>query len=101
MPTARRLDVPLVVTIHGSDAHLLRYQALRKLALHVLHRASLVATVSEDLQRQIEVIDPRLRTMVLRLPIAEMAPPAADAARPAAAACWPPGGCRRKRASTS
>jgi len=75
LPTARRLDVPLVVTIHGSDAHLLRYQALRRLALHVLHRASLVATVSDDLRRQIEVIDPRLRTMVLRLPIAEMAPP--------------------------
>ena len=75
LPTARRLDVPLVVTIHGSDAHLLRYQALRRLALHVLHRASLVATVSEDLRRQIEVIDPRLRTMVLRLPIPEMAPP--------------------------
>ncbi len=40
-----------------------------------LHRASLVATVSEDLRRQIEVIDPRLRTMVLRLPIPEMTPP--------------------------
>ncbi len=67
--TARRLDLPLVVTIHGSDAHLLRYRPLRKLAGHVLHRASLVATVSEDLRAQIEALDPRLPTAVLRLPV--------------------------------
>jgi glycosyltransferase involved in cell wall biosynthesis len=72
---ARRFDVPLVVTIHGSDAHLLRYRPLRKLAGHVFHRASLVATVSEDLRRQIEEIDPRLSTAVLRLPVrADVAP---------------------------
>ena len=67
--TARRLDVPLVVTIHGSDAHLLRYLPLRKLAEHVLRRASLVATVSEDLRRQIDELDPLLPTTVLRLPV--------------------------------
>ncbi len=69
LPAARRLDIPLVVTIHGSDAHLLRYAPLRKLAAHVLHKASLVATVSEDLRRQVEEIDPRLPTAVLRLPV--------------------------------
>jgi glycosyltransferase involved in cell wall biosynthesis len=66
---ARRLDVPLVVTIHGSDAHLLRYGPARRLAEHVLHKAALVATVSEDLRRQIEALDPRLPTVLLRLPV--------------------------------
>jgi glycosyltransferase involved in cell wall biosynthesis len=66
---ARSAGVPLVVTIHGSDAHLLRYRPLRELAGYVLHRASLVATVSEDLRRQVEAIDPRLPTAVLRLPV--------------------------------
>ena len=69
LPVARRLDVPLIITVHGSDVHLLRYRALRKLASHVMHRASLVATVSEDLQRQILEFDPRLHTTVLRLPV--------------------------------
>jgi glycosyltransferase involved in cell wall biosynthesis len=69
LPAARKLDIPLVVTIHGSDAHLLRYPPLRSLASYVLHRASLVATVSQDLQRQVEDIDPRLPTAVLRLPV--------------------------------
>jgi len=66
---SRRLNIPLVVTIHGSDAHLLRYRPFRKLAGHVLHKAALVATVSEDLQRQIQEIDPRLPTAVMRLPV--------------------------------
>jgi glycosyltransferase involved in cell wall biosynthesis len=35
----------------------------------VLHKAALVATVSEDLQRQIQEIDPRLPTAVMRLPV--------------------------------
>ena len=61
--------MPLVVTIHGSEAHLLRYRALRRLASHVLHKASLVATVSEDLRRQVERLDPRLPTAVMRLPV--------------------------------
>jgi glycosyltransferase involved in cell wall biosynthesis len=65
----RRCDLPLVVTIHGSDAHLLRYRPLRRLAGHVLHKASMVATVSEDLQRQIRALDPSLPTAVLRLPV--------------------------------
>jgi glycosyltransferase involved in cell wall biosynthesis len=82
LPAARRLDLPLVVTIHGSDAHLLRYGSLRKLASHVLHKASLVATVSEDLRRQIEAIDPRLHTMVLRLPLPAQAPPVPMPAAP-------------------
>ena len=69
VPVARRLDVPLIITVHGSDVHLLRYRGLRKLASHVMHRASLVATVSEDLQRQILEFDPRLHTAVLRLPV--------------------------------
>jgi glycosyltransferase involved in cell wall biosynthesis len=77
LPVARRLDVPLIITVHGSDVHLLRYRALRKLASHVMHRASLVATVSEDLQRQILEFDPRLHTTVLRLPV-----PAGPAAVP-------------------
>jgi glycosyltransferase involved in cell wall biosynthesis len=72
---ARRTGVPLVVTIHGSDAHLLRYRPLRQLASHVLHKASLVATVSEDLRRQIEELDPRLPTAVLRLPVTSDVPP--------------------------
>ena len=75
LPAARRLDVPLVVTVHGSDAHLLRYSPLRRLSSRVLRRASLVATVSEDLRRQIEEIDPRLHTAVLRLPVAAQSPP--------------------------
>jgi glycosyltransferase involved in cell wall biosynthesis len=76
LPAARRLDVPLVITVHGSDAHLLRYRALRRLSSHVMHRASLVATVSEDLRRQIEEFDPRLHTAVLRLPVGAQSPPA-------------------------
>jgi glycosyltransferase involved in cell wall biosynthesis len=75
LPAARRLDVPLVVTIHGSDAHLLRFRAMRALSSRVLRRASLVATVSEDLRRQIERIDPRLPTAVLRLPVAAQSAP--------------------------
>ncbi len=75
LPVARRLDVPLIITVHGSDVHLLRYRALRTVASHVMHRASLVATVSEDLQRQILEFDPRLHTAVLRLPIGEQPPP--------------------------
>jgi glycosyltransferase involved in cell wall biosynthesis len=75
LPVARRLDVPLIITVHGSDVHLLRYKALRRVASHVMHRASLVATVSEDLQRQILEFDPRLHTAVLRLPIGEQPPP--------------------------
>jgi len=35
LPVARRLDVPLIITVHGSDVQLLRYRALRKLASHV------------------------------------------------------------------
>jgi glycosyltransferase involved in cell wall biosynthesis len=66
---ARRCDLPLVVTVHGSDAHLLRYRPLRRLAGRVLHNASMVATVSEDLQRQIQKLDPTLPTSVLRLPV--------------------------------
>jgi glycosyltransferase involved in cell wall biosynthesis len=66
---ARRCDLPLVVTIHGSDAHLLRYRPLRRLAGRVLHKASMIATVSEDLQRQIQRLDPSLPTTVLRLPV--------------------------------
>jgi glycosyltransferase involved in cell wall biosynthesis len=75
LPVARRLDVPLIITVHGSDVHLLRYRALRQVASHVMHRASLVATVSDDLQRQILEFDPRLHTAVLRLPIGEQPPP--------------------------
>jgi glycosyltransferase involved in cell wall biosynthesis len=75
LPVARRLDVPLIITVHGSDVHLLRYRALRRVASYVMHRASLVATVSEDLQRQILEFDPRLHTAVLRLPIGEQPSP--------------------------
>ena len=75
IPVSRRLDVPLVITVHGSDVHLLRHKALRQVASHVMHRASLVATVSEDLQRQILEFDPRLHTAVLRLPIGDQPPP--------------------------
>ncbi len=66
---AKRADVPLVITIHGSDAHLLRYAPLRRLAHRVLHKAALVGTVSEDLRRQIQALDPQLPTAVLRLPV--------------------------------
>jgi glycosyltransferase involved in cell wall biosynthesis len=77
IPAARRLDIPLVITIHGSDAYLLRHRALRAVATRVLRKASLVATVSEDLRRQIERLDPRLQTAVLRLPLPAQPPPAA------------------------
>ena len=76
MGAARKLGIPLVITVHGSDAHLLRYRPLRRLATHVLGRAALVATVSEDLRRQVEELDPRLPTAVLRLPVSVTTTPA-------------------------
>jgi glycosyltransferase involved in cell wall biosynthesis len=74
IPASQKLQIPLIVTVHGSDAHLLRYPPLRKLAHYVMRNASLVATVSEDLRRQVGDIDPRLPTAVLRLPVQSDAP---------------------------
>jgi len=65
---SRVLRVPLVVTLHGSDAHLLRTPLPRRVALAVLRRASLVVVVSEDLQRMVASLGlPGVE--VLRMPV--------------------------------
>jgi hypothetical protein len=68
---SRLTGVPLVVTLHGTDVHLLRHGLLRRLGGAVLRRAELVVVVSEDLRRS--VVDalglPAERVQVLRMPV--------------------------------
>jgi glycosyltransferase involved in cell wall biosynthesis len=72
---SRLTGVPLVVTLHGTDVHLLRHGLLRRLGGAVLRRAALVAVVSEDLRRS--VVDalglPADRVQVLRMPVERVA----------------------------
>ena len=72
---SRVVQVPLVVTLHGTDVHLLRNQVLRRIGLAVLRRASLVVVVSEDLQRlAIESLGlPAEQVTVLRMPVSRVA----------------------------
>jgi glycosyltransferase involved in cell wall biosynthesis len=75
---SRLLRLPLVVTLHGTDVHLLRHPLLRRLALLVLRRAALVVVVSEDLQRlAVESLGlPPEQVAVLRMPVARVPSPA-------------------------
>jgi glycosyltransferase involved in cell wall biosynthesis len=77
LPAARLLRVPLVVTLHGSDVHLLRRPLVRRLGLAVLRRAAVVAVVSEDLRRAaVDLVGlPAEQVRVLRMPVARVADP--------------------------
>ncbi len=75
---SRLLGLPLVVTLHGTDVHLLRSRLLRRVGLGVLRRAALVAVVSEDLHRlAVESLGlPPEQVVVLRMPVTRVADPA-------------------------
>jgi len=75
---SRMLGLPLVVTLHGTDVHLLRSRVLRRVGLAVLRRAALVAVVSEDLHRlAVESLGlPPEQVVVLRMPVTRVADPA-------------------------
>lgn len=74
---SRVLRVPLAVTLHGTDVHLLRNRLVRRVALAVLRRAALVVVVSEDLHRlAIESLGlPPEQVEVLRMPVARVTDP--------------------------
>ena len=74
---SRLLGLPLVVTLHGTDVHLLRSPVLRRVGLAVLRRAALVAVVSEDLHRlAVESLGlPPEQVVVLRMPVTRVAEP--------------------------
>lgn len=71
---SRVTRTPLVLTLHGSDVHLLRHRPVRWIGSAVLSRTALVAVVSEDLRRTLlELLDlPAERVLVLRMPVARM-----------------------------
>ena len=79
---SRLTGVPLVVTLHGTDAHLLRHGVLRRLGGAVLRRAALVVVVSEDLRRAVvaSLGLPADRVLVLRMPVERVLPVSAGAA---------------------
>jgi glycosyltransferase involved in cell wall biosynthesis len=60
------VGVPLVVTVHGSDARFARAPGVARLARLVLRRADAVATVSEALQRDIAALG--IDADVVRMP---------------------------------
>ena len=68
---SRLTGVPLVVTLHGTDVHLLRHGLLRRLGALVLRRAALVVVVSEDLRTSVvgALGLPADRVAVLRMPV--------------------------------
>ena len=74
---SRVLALPLVVTLHGTDVHLLRHRLLRGIARAVLRRAALVVVVSEDLHRlAVSSLGlPPERVVVLRMPVSRVADP--------------------------
>lgn len=80
LPASRLVGAPLVVTLHGTDVHLLRHRVVRTVARAVLRRAALVAVVSDDLQRLVlDLLElPAERVVVLRMPVARVA----DVAQP-------------------
>ncbi len=77
----RRLDIPLVVTLHGTDLVLARGRALRRLARWVVGEAAVVGAVSEALradsaaQLGVAAGDLAVLRMPLRIPRQEVAPP--------------------------
>jgi glycosyltransferase involved in cell wall biosynthesis len=76
---SRALGVPLVITLHGTDVHLLRHRVVRVVARAVLDQAALVAVVSQDLQRLVVDalgLDPA-RVVVLRMPVDRVVDPVA------------------------
>ena len=73
----RLLGVPLVVTLHGTDVHLLHKRLTRRFGRAVLRRAALVAVVSEDVRRlAVDALGPRPAVEVLRMPVERQAHPA-------------------------
>lgn len=74
---SRVLRVPLAVTLHGTDVHLMRNRLIRNVAAAVLKRASMVVVVSEDLQRLAteSLRVPAERVEVLRMPVARVDTP--------------------------
>ncbi|MGI8535971.1 MAG: glycosyltransferase [Mycobacteriales bacterium] len=71
---SRVTNTPLVLTLHGSDVHLLRHRPVRWVGSAVLSRAAVLAVVSEDLRRTLgQLLDlPAERVRVLRMPVAGM-----------------------------
>ncbi|MCW2680694.1 MAG: glycosyl transferase group 1 [Frankiales bacterium] len=72
---SRVVRAPLVITLHGTDVHLLRHRLVRAVAKAVLRRAALVAVVSDDLQRLVvhALGVPEERVVVLRMPVSRVA----------------------------
>ena len=68
---SRVLRVPLAVTLHGTDVHLLRNRLVRQVGVFVLRRAALVVVVSEDLHRvAAELLGlPPEQVLVLHMPV--------------------------------
>ena len=82
VPASRLTRTPLLLTLHGSDVHLLRHRLLRWCGSAVLGQAAAVAAVSEDLKRTLgQVLGPSPRLTVLRMPVVRT-PAAAPAAPP-------------------
>ncbi len=79
------LRIPVVLTLHGSDVHLLHDRRVRAVGVRVLLRCAVVAAVSDDLRAQAAAALPAgaPAPVVLRLPL--------DVPRGARAApAWPP-----------
>ena len=74
---SRVTKTPLVLTLHGSDVHLLHYRPVRLVAAAVLRRAAVVAVVSEDLRRTlVKVLGLSAeQVQVLRMPVARVLHP--------------------------
>jgi glycosyltransferase involved in cell wall biosynthesis len=71
---SRLVGAPLVITLHGTDVHLLRRAAVRPVARWVLQHTALVVVVSEDLCRLAVRhlgLEPD-RVVVLRMPVAQV-----------------------------
>lgn len=85
LPAHRATGTPLLLTLHGSDVHLLRSRPLRRVGSAVIGRAGAVAVVSADLQRTLVGrlgLDPE-QVLVLRMPVARPSSRALTDLRPA------------------
>lgn len=76
-PASRLTRTPLLLTLHGSDVHLLRHRPVRWCGSAVLGQAATVAAVSEDLRETLgQVLGPSRQVTVLRMPVVRMPDPA-------------------------
>ena len=74
---SRLTGAPLVITLHGTDVHLLQSPLVRLVARGVLRRAALIAVVSDDLQRLVveRLGLPVEQVVVLRMPVSRVVDP--------------------------